>query len=276
MSTFKDPFEEALLKDQTVEAEVVAEESSLASPRRPHDAPPSIPSSAVPSPPSATNGGGGDDDEDKERTEVQPDGFPSSDDSDELARLRMIFKDPFEEAWLKDQTAEAEETLLGSPRRPRDAPPFIPSAVPPPPSAANGGGGDDDDQEEERTEVKHADFPSSNHSDEYYAWQQTILSSFTKEQMSRYEAFRRSAIPKTEIKKILTRIIGVQQGNADINIVVSALAKMFVGDLVETARVVMAERKDSGPIRPCHIRESYRRLKLEGKTFKRTVPRLFH
>ena len=86
-------------------------------------------------------------------------------------KRRMIFKDPFEEAWLKDQTAEAEETLLGSPRRPHDAPPSIPFAVPPPPSAANGGGGDDD-EEEERTEVKHQDFPSSNHSDDYYAWQQ--------------------------------------------------------------------------------------------------------
>ncbi|KAF3326605.1 Transcription initiation factor TFIID subunit 11 [Carex littledalei] len=273
MSTFKDPFEEALLMDQTVEAKAAMEESSLGSPRRPHDAPPSIPSSAVPSPPSDADGGGRDDDEEKEeRTEVQRDDFPSSDDSDEFARLRMIFKDPFEEAWLKDQAVEAaavaKEALLGSPRRPYDAPPSIPSAVPPPPSAANGGGGDDDEEEEERTEVQHEDFPSSNYSDEYYAWRRTILSSFTKEQMSRYEAFRRSAIPKSEIKKILTRIIGVQQGNADIYIVVSALGKMFVGDLVETARVVMAERKDSGPIRPCHIRESYRRLKLEGKTFQ--------
>lgn len=41
------------------------------------------------------------------------------------------------------------------------------------------------------------------------------------------------------------------------------------------ARVVMGERNDSGPIRPCHIRESYRRLKLEGKVPKRSVPRLF-
>ncbi|OEL18671.1 hypothetical protein BAE44_0020309 [Dichanthelium oligosanthes] len=39
--------------------------------------------------------------------------------------------------------------------------------------------------------------------------------------------------------------------------------------------VVMTERKDSGPIRPCHIREAYRRLKLEGKIPRRSVPRLF-
>jgi hypothetical protein len=41
------------------------------------------------------------------------------------------------------------------------------------------------------------------------------------------------------------------------------------------ARMVMTERKDSGPIRPCHIREAYRRLKLEGKVPKKSVPRLF-
>lgn len=41
------------------------------------------------------------------------------------------------------------------------------------------------------------------------------------------------------------------------------------------AKMVMAERKDTGPIRPCHIREAYRRLKLEGKIPKKSVPRLF-
>jgi len=33
----------------------------------------------------------------------------------------------------------------------------------------------------------------------------------------------------------------------------------------------MKERKESGPTRPCHSREAYRRLKLEGKVPKRSV-----
>lgn len=41
----------------------------------------------------------------------------------------------------------------------------------------------------------------------FLSFDRTILSSFTKEQMSRYEAFRRSAIPKTEIKKVSTYCI---------------------------------------------------------------------
>jgi transcription initiation factor TFIID subunit 11 len=39
---------------------------------------------------------------------------------------------------------------------------------------------------------------------------------------------------------------------------------------------VMTERGESGPIRPCHIREAYRRLKLDGKVPLRGRPRLFH
>lgn len=41
------------------------------------------------------------------------------------------------------------------------------------------------------------------------------------------------------------------------------------------ARMVMTERKETGPIRPCHIREAYRRLKVEGKVPRRSVSRLF-
>ncbi|KAL0355277.1 UNVERIFIED_CONTAM: Transcription initiation factor TFIID subunit [Sesamum radiatum] len=93
--------------------------------------------------------------------------------------------------------------------------------------------------------------------------------------MSRYESFRRSGFQKSNMKRLLTSITGSAKISIPMTIVVSGIAKMFVGELVETARVVMAERKDTGPIRPCHMREAYRRLKLEGKIPKKSVPRLF-
>ncbi|CAH8385024.1 unnamed protein product [Eruca vesicaria subsp. sativa] len=102
----------------------------------------------------------------------------------------------------------------------------------------------------------------------------TILTQLTEDQMSRYESFRRSALHKSNMKKLLQSITG-QKVSDTLNIVVCGIAKMFVGELVETARVEMGKRKDSGPIRPSHIRESYRRLKLQGKVPKRSVPRLF-
>ncbi|CAD6230327.1 unnamed protein product [Miscanthus lutarioriparius] len=96
-----------------------------------------------------------------------------------------------------------------------------------------------------------------------------ILSQFTEQQMNRYESFRRSGFQKSNMKRLLVGITGSQKISIPTSIVVSGIAKMFV------ARVVMTERKDSGPIRPCHIREAYRRLKLEGKILRRSVPRLF-
>ncbi|MCO5594872.1 hypothetical protein L7F22_048907 [Adiantum nelumboides] len=63
--------------------------------------------------------------------------------------------------------------------------------------------------------------------------------------------------------------------SAPMTIVMSGIAKMFVGELVETGRRVMTERKETGPTRPCHIREAYRRLKLKGKVPLRSRPRLF-
>ncbi|PKU63468.1 hypothetical protein MA16_Dca022119 [Dendrobium catenatum] len=75
--------------------------------------------------------------------------------------------------------------------------------------------------------------------------------------------------------QLLAAITGSQKISVPMTIVVSGIAKMFVGELVETGRIVMRERKESGPIRPCHIREACRRLKLEGKVPRRSVRRLF-
>ncbi|KAF7801309.1 transcription initiation factor TFIID subunit 11 [Senna tora] len=133
---------------------------------------------------------------------------------------------------------------------------------------------DDDEEEEENMDVELGKFPSSGDPDKM-AKMQAILSQFTEEQMSRYESFRRAGFQKANMKRLLASITGTQKISVPMTIVVSGIAKMFVGDVVETARIVMKERKESGPIRPCHLREAYRRLKLEGKVFKRSGSRLF-
>ncbi|XVF47515.1 hypothetical protein PTKIN_Ptkin03bG0115000 [Pterospermum kingtungense] len=132
----------------------------------------------------------------------------------------------------------------------------------------------DDDEEEENVDVELSKFPSSADPAKM-AKMQAILSQFTEDQMSRYESFRRSALQKSNMRRLLVSITGSQKISLPMTIVVCGIAKMFVGELVETARIVMTERKESGPIRPCHIREAYRRLKLEGKVPKKSVQRLF-
>ncbi|KAK4564591.1 hypothetical protein RGQ29_006600 [Quercus rubra] len=165
------------------------------------------------------------------------------------------------------------------------APPIIPPHSSSSAFTSRGGGGgggshpsknkeEEEEEEEENMDVELSKLPSSADPDKM-AKMQAILSQFTEEQMSRYESFRRAGFQKANMKRLLASITGTQKISVPMTIVVSGIAKMFVGELVETARMVMTERKESGPIRPCHIREAYRRLKLEGKVPKRSVPRLF-
>ncbi|CAJ2673649.1 unnamed protein product [Trifolium pratense] len=134
---------------------------------------------------------------------------------------------------------------------------------------------DEEDEEEDNMDVELAKFPTAGDPHKM-AKMQAILSQFTEEQMSRYESFRRAGFQKANMKRqLLASITGSQKISIPITIAVSGIAKVFVGEVVEAARTIMKERKESGPIRPCHLREAHRRLKLEGKIFKRTTSRLF-
>jgi transcription initiation factor TFIID subunit 11 len=95
---------------------------------------------------------------------------------------------------------------------------------------------------------------------EYGEKMKILLSKFTKEQLERYEYYRRSAFPKAVMKRLIKQIAGTPI-SSETSIVISGITKIFVGELVETAREVMREWRESGPIRPVHLREAYRRLK---------------
>ncbi|CAN7109305.1 unnamed protein product [Brassica rapa subsp. narinosa] len=166
-----------------------------------------------------------------------------------------------------EQTPEESERDVGVRRQPKK---FKTSVA-----VAEGKNKDEDEEEEEENmEAELTKYPTTADPAKM-AKMQVILSQFTEDQMSRYESFRRSAFQKGNMRKLLQGVTGSQKISMPVIIVNCGIAKMFVGELVETARVVMGERNDSGPIRPCHIRESYRRLKLEGKVPKRSVPHLF-
>ncbi|XP_059440341.1 transcription initiation factor TFIID subunit 11 [Corylus avellana] len=208
--------------------------------------------------------------------------------------MKQVSKDPFEAAFEEQEDSPAvavagqqddvdddydgiEVAIPSSAAGPSTSTSTSTAPIAPVSVAKSNAKSKDDDQEEEEEEnmdVELSKLPSAADPAKM-AKMQAILSQFTEEQMSRYESFRRAGFQKSNMKKLLASITGTQKISVPMTIVVSGIAKMFVGELVETARMVMTERRESGPIRPCHIRESYRRLKLEGKVPKKSVPRLF-
>ncbi|KAG2590799.1 transcription initiation factor TFIID subunit 11-like [Panicum virgatum] len=186
---------------------------------------------------------------------------------------------PEEEAGAAGPADDPDDYDGGGPRAPPPRQPPAPASLAAAAAKAKGRvqreQQEDEDDEEDQMEVDLEKLPTSTGDPDKLAKMNAILSQFTEEQMNRYESFRRSGFQKSNMKRLLASITGSQKISIPTSIVVSGIAKMFVGELIETARIVMTERKDSGPIRPCHIREAYRRLKLEGKIPRRSVPRLF-
>ncbi|KRY61082.1 5'-3' exoribonuclease 1 [Trichinella britovi] len=96
---------------------------------------------------------------------------------------------------------------------------------------------------------------------------QLLVSNFSKEQLSRYEMFRRSVFPKPFIRKIIQQTTGYA-ASANVVIAMAGIAKVFVGELIEEALDVRDLWKDSKePLKPRHIREAFRRLNAKGKVF---------
>jgi len=90
-----------------------------------------------------------------------------------------------------------------------------------------------------------------------------LLSQFSEEQLKRYESYRRSGFSRTNIKKLMQSVTNSAISQT-ITIVMAGIAKVYVGELVESARTIMEEWGEEGPVRPKHIREAYRRLKQTG------------
>ncbi|GJP36862.1 hypothetical protein CLOM_g21330 [Closterium sp. NIES-68] len=103
---------------------------------------------------------------------------------------------------------------------------------------------------------------------------QELLDRFTPEQMNRYEAYRRSGFKQASMRRLVHGVAGATV-SPQLGIVMAGVAKLMVGELVETARLVMGERGDEGPIRPTHIREAHRRLRMEKRVPVRSRPPLF-
>ena len=97
----------------------------------------------------------------------------------------------------------------------------------------------------------------------------------TPEQLDRFEHWKRSKFPRASMRRLMGDILGSSSERGAI--VLAAVAKMFVGELVEVAREHMTAVGESGPIQPNQLRQAFRqsqrsRSMLPGVNH---APRLF-
>lgn len=129
----------------------------------------------------------------------------------------------------------------------------------------------DEDEDEEEDEEEDEDLLLAQQHEEAISVRvkasqdsmRNILSTFTPEQMHRYEAFRRNGFKRDSVKKLMQKVYGHSGGiNPNCSIVVSGVAKVFTGELVELAKALMerAGEPDDAPITPFYILEAHRRL----------------
>lgn len=91
------------------------------------------------------------------------------------------------------------------------------------------------------------------------------VNEFGPSMLKRYESYRRSDLRIGKIKKVCAVVNpALQKVSEPYVIALKGLAKVFVGEVVETALEVRKQLGDKGPLRPKHLREAYRRLRRDG------------
>jgi transcription initiation factor TFIID subunit 11 len=90
-----------------------------------------------------------------------------------------------------------------------------------------------------------------------------LMENFSPDQYERFEAYRRHALPKQAVRKVIQQITG-QQVSQPVAQIVAGFSKVFVGEIIEKARQVQARRGDNGPLSPDHLREAYRMYQQEA------------
>lgn len=97
------------------------------------------------------------------------------------------------------------------------------------------------------------------------AFEYEQVAKLTPIQLRRYEQYRRSDLKNGKVKKVLVHLNPIlTKASEQYVIAVKGLAKLFVGDVVESALGVKKQLGDKGALQPKHLREAYRRLRGNG------------
>jgi len=89
-----------------------------------------------------------------------------------------------------------------------------------------------------------------------------LMDNLSPAQYDRFEAYRRHALPKQAVRKVIQQSLG-HQVSQPVAQIIAGFSKVFVGEIIEKARAVQARRRETGPLSPDHLREAYRAYQEE-------------
>ncbi|KAJ1757562.1 transcription initiation factor TFIID subunit 11 [Coemansia sp. RSA 921] len=121
---------------------------------------------------------------------------------------------------------------------------------------------DDDNSDDERVDSDNSDVELERQSKEDV---RELWELMADEQRQRYGVYRRSALNKGTVKRLVSQILG-QQVSSTLTFVVAGFSKVFIGEIVERAVQIRDNRGDEGALTPEHLREAYRQYKKETGT----------
>eukprot|EP00210_Caulerpa_lentillifera_P003114 g2976.t1 len=102
-----------------------------------------------------------------------------------------------------------------------------------------------------------------------------VLANLDDRELDRYEAYRRSCLPRSKMRKLLMSLSSLQVHDDKILIVICSLAKMFVGQLIQESRRLAGSVGESGPLRPEHVRKAFKLLETQGRRLRRRSSKPF-
>ena len=92
-----------------------------------------------------------------------------------------------------------------------------------------------------------------------------FFSIMTERQRDRYDNYRAAKIPKVTVEKITQEILGSNAPiDKKISTLIAGLAKVYAGELIEDAKLIQEEEKDTGKIKPYQLAAARKKAIKKG------------
>ncbi|KAH7318250.1 hypothetical protein B0I35DRAFT_431618 [Stachybotrys elegans] len=163
-------------------------------------------------------------------------------------------------------------------------------------------GEDDEDDEKAEMALEQVGARTEEQKQEEIRLRAMLVEAFDSEQYNRYEVWRAAKLSDAVVKRVVNATVS-QSVPQMVSTAVKAVAKLFAGEIIESARAVQAEwiaagenqselptppapvdeegnevevDLKRGPLRPDHLREAWRRYRITGESRGVGMQQLWH